>query len=341
MRWIGILLFVIAHAAFAQTEDKRLGHARQLLAKGKAYKAKSHAERYRAVQTDPAIRAQMSPYYADALNRIAEYEKAEAVCRQDIGASPSSDAQLLLQWAIAFNGLGVFDSALVKLERARASGVEVSPVYQFASGTALQGLKQWEAAVAAYDEVLKGEETNVRAWRERAFCHAMVGDTAKARMDYDQALALAPKDPVTLNSRGYFKAYVLNDHRAAITDYDRAIKMDPNYSFAFNNRGWSWFKLGDPEKALRDIDLARRKKARNPFIYRNLGLIRLEQGDTASACGQFRTALEMDFARFGGDEVEQLMKAHCAGRTTPPPSPVIPPVGNAPRNTPPPRTNAP
>src|SRR5690606_35157986 len=116
---------------------------------------------------------------------------------------------------------------------------------------------------------------------------AMAGDSLLARTALDRAVALAPDDPVNYNSRGYSGHAFRGDHAGAIAEYDKAIKLNPNYSYAFNNRGWSLYKTGQTAKALKDIQHARKKKPRNPFIYRNLGIISVEGGDTLQGCIYF------------------------------------------------------
>ena len=82
---------------------------------------------------------------------------------------------------------------------------------------------------------------------------------------------------------------------------------------------------------------------RNPWVWRNLGVIALESGDTAKACGHLRQALELGFTAQHGNEVETLMKEHCGGTPEKPAAPVQSPLAPVDRKegTPPPRTNAP
>jgi len=79
-------------------------------------------------------------------------------------------------------------------------------------------------------------------------------------------------------------------------------------------------------------------------VYRNLGVIALETGDTAKACMLLRQALDRDFTALYGDEVEQLMTTSCRGSADGKPMvPVQPSQGTIDRKTehPVPRTNAP
>ena len=73
----------------------------------------------------------------------------------------------------------------------------------------------------------------------------------------------------------------------------------------------AYYKLGDRDKGLKNINMAAKKSRSNPFVFRNLGLIALESGDTARACGHFRTALSLQFTAFHGSEVQDLVNANC------------------------------
>ena len=70
--------------------------------------------------------------------------------------------------------------------------------------------------------------------------------------DYDQAIAINPKDFNAFNSRG--KAYVAKgDSNRAITDFTQAIQFGPSYVEAYNNRGLSYEVLGRRAEAIADF----------------------------------------------------------------------------------------
>ena len=70
--------------------------------------------------------------------------------------------------------------------------------------------------------------------------------------DYDQAIAINPKDFNAFNSRG--KAYVAKgDSNHAIADFTQAIQFGPSYVEAYNNRGLSYEVLGRRAEAIADF----------------------------------------------------------------------------------------
>lgn len=323
----------------AQTKaDDREALVRRLLSRGKVYKALSQCnDLLHAGRPEPRFWV----LRADALNRIGEHANALVDARASLQAFPGKE-DAILQLAIAELGTGAVDSAVVHFERLSTARTEPAVQVQLAEGYLRQG--RCPEAVRTVEAIAGGEAAHtLKLHLVKGECAAMQGDSATARREFDLAVAEAPRDPVVYNSRGYHAYAHFGQHQQAIADYDRAIKLNPNYSYAFNNRGWSWYKLGQRSKALKDIQMAERRRASNPVVYRHLGVIELDGGDTTRACVHLRRAIELGYTTLYGPEVEQLVAKSCAAvvpATVPPPvkAPAEVPKGNAPGGG---RTNAP
>lgn len=269
---------------------------------------------------------------AEGNNNIAEYEQAmrDATMALDVVEGDLQRAASV-QLGSALLSMGFTDSARYWLEASLGGMDDGGALYRLGVLDRMGG--NCEKAIEEFDRVLDLHPDHAAAYRERGGCWAQLGDTIAASKDLNKAITLTPRDPVAWNSRGY-DLYARNGRwTAAIADYDRAIKFDPNYGFAFNNRGWAYYKLGNTDKALKDISLAGRKKRTNPYVFRNLGIIALEAGDKDKACNHFGRALELNFTTMHGPEVEELMRANCGSK-----APVVPAPGPP---APKPRTNAP
>ncbi|HEX2618365.1 MAG TPA: tetratricopeptide repeat protein, partial [Flavobacteriales bacterium] len=271
-------------------------------------------------------------------------QAAERDARAALKHDPAS-ADGLLQLAISEQGQGRYDSADVHLKQVLAKAPSGDVRYRLALNHRMA--KEYREAIneldAAWAAGARSAGDSARIVRVKGECLAEMRDSVGARAALDRAVAIAPKDPVNYNSRGYYGHAFFGDHVGAIKDYDRAIKINPNYSYAFNNRGWSWYKLGQKDKGLADINRAKNKKIFNPFVYRNLGVIALESGEGSTACMNFRRALDYGFTPLFGSEVEDLMAAHCKGTentAAPVQAPNAPMDRNEPKK-PAPRTNAP
>lgn len=329
---------------FAQAPPtKKELKAKAYITKGKPYKAIALSDDHLTGKTaEPAFYV----IRAEAYNMIGEHIKAEQDARRSMAAFPGS-TEALFQLAIAEQGSARNDSALIHLQQvlSKAPSAEV----HFRLALTHQQRRDHAAALADLERAaqLGGATDRARVERMRGECHAMLGDSARSRQAFDSALAISPRDPVIWNSRGFFRYATFGEHARALVDYDQAIKFNPNYSFAFNNRGWSLYKLGDTEKAMQNIILAERKKPFNPYLYRNKGIIKIEQGDIAGGCAALRQALEQGFTEQFGPEVMDLAARHCPAVNAPA-APAAPPANapgtapsNAPGQQPAKRTNAP
>lgn len=247
---------------------------------------------------------------AEGRNRIGYHELAMEDAREAVALAAGDVPAAALQLGIAHAASGHVDSA--RHWFAQAMHGETAMQAHLRTGMLDRVAGRCDDAVQRFDRVLAVRPEDLAALRERGLCRTELGDTAGARLDLDKAIELAPREAVNWNSRGHHLLQV-GRYKEAIADFDRAIKLDPNYSFAFNNRGMAHHRLGARDRALRDIGMAARKRRSNPYVYRNLGVIALEEGDGALACKHFRMALDLRFTELHGTEVEELMRAHCAG----------------------------
>ena len=336
-----LILALTASATFAQGQTKQELKVRAQLAKGKAYPAIRNASAMLGREPHPEFYA----LRAEGYNDIGEFTKAEADARRAIQLLPDSVSGLY-QLAMAEQGQGRLDSAAIHLTEVLRRAPTVDGYYSLAVVEQLR--KRLPEARQQIDQAIALEGADApsaaRLHRVKGEVAAMAGDSTLALAELDRAIALAPEDPVNYNSRGYYAHAWLGHHQAAIVDYDHAIKLNPNYSYAFNNRGWSKYKLGDVKKGVSDIERARKKKVFNPYVYRNLGVIALETGDTAKACIMLRQALDRGFTALYGDEVQELMGTSCKEtKEEKPKAPVQAPQGTMDRKTehPATRSNAP
>ena len=82
-------------------------------------------------------------------------------------------------------------------------------------------------------------------------------DTPRRRASYDQFLALNPRDPEALNSRG-MALRELRRYSAALSSFDTAITLKPDYAQAYLNKGSNTLvdlnRLAEAVKHLRQRD---------------------------------------------------------------------------------------
>lgn len=338
MRWTAVIIFLLSLSATAQAQDqKHWDKVVSLYERGKVYPGIRKCDHMMVVKPP---QKEFLVLRAEGNNKIGEYDRAKKDAREAYGLFQGELKQLAaLQLGISMIGLGAPDSARTWLERSLGSSKDPEAWYRL--GLMEKAKADHAAAIVYFDKVLAKEPSNALALSERGGSYALMGDAEKAKRDLDKALELQPRNAVLWNARGYYLHASSGDLQKAVADYDRAIKLDPNYSYAFNNRGWAYYKLGERDKGLKNINMAAKKSKSNPFVFRNLGIIALESGDTTRACGHFRTALSLQFTAFHGPEVQDLVNANCNKDRPVPPVPSTPDNGNSPAIPPTPRTNAP
>ena len=342
MRYGIVLMAVLMPVLLlAQSQTKQEKKVRSQLERGKAYPAIRVATAMLGQGNHPEFYA----LRAEGYNSIAEHVKAEADARMAIRLLPDSVAGFF-QLALAEQGLGQLDSAAMHLREVLERAPNVEARYRLAMVE--QAREHLPEAMQEIDRAIALEgapsAASARLHRVKGEVAAMMDDSTLAKKQLDQAVQLAPSDPVNYNSRGFYVHAWRGDHAGAIVDYDRAIKLNPNYSYAFNNRGWSYYKNGDTKRGVRDIQRAKRKKVHNPYIYRNLGVIALETGDTTKACMLLRQALDKGFTGLYGKEVNELIATSCKDSPeATPKAPIQPSQGVLDRKTDQPvqRSNAP
>jgi Trypsin-like peptidase domain/TPR repeat len=121
------------------------------------------------------------------------------------------------------------------------------------------------------------------------------GDFRGALADYNQAIALDPKNSLAYNNRGNLKKNKLNDVQGALSDYNQAIALNPKYSLAYNNRAnLKKDKLNDIQGALADYNQAILLNPKDSNAYYNRGNLKKNKlNDIQGAIQDFRQAARL------------------------------------------------
>ncbi|HEV3083178.1 MAG TPA: tetratricopeptide repeat protein, partial [Gemmataceae bacterium] len=100
-----------------------------------------------------------------------------------------------------------------------------------------------QKALGDLDAALAHAPRDERAYSDRGYIHARLGDLARAIADYNEALQLQPNAPATLVRRG--DAYQAQGKLAsALADYARALQLNAHFGEAANKLGLVWVRIG-------------------------------------------------------------------------------------------------
>jgi len=119
------------------------------------------------------------------------------------------------------------------------------------------------------------------------------GQSDKALAQFDQALALAPKNTDALAERGI--ALLLKDRTAEATpDLDRALEANPNNLTAMLGRGLAMMSTGQPERAIVALDQVIAKSPKNSFAHLLRGKALASKGELDRALADFDEVLAIN-----------------------------------------------
>ena len=90
------------------------------------------------------------------------------------------------------------------------------------------------------------------AFTNRGIAYAGKKDYDRAIADFNEALKINPNLAMAYNNRGS-AVQSKGDYDRAIADYNEAIRIDPNYAVAYSNRGNLFEAKGRREEAIADF----------------------------------------------------------------------------------------
>jgi TonB family protein len=126
-----------------------------------------------------------------------------------------------------------------------------------ARGVAREETGEIELAVADFNSAVRMAPVQSQAtvYNERCFFLGRIGRAQDALMDCDKSLGLRPRDPDTLDTRGYVRLR-LNQYQEAMRDYEAVLRIAPKHAPSLYGRGVAKLKLGD-RRGEADINAAK------------------------------------------------------------------------------------
>ena len=110
---------------------------------------------------------------------------------------------------------------------------------------------------------------------------------------YDEAIELNPQLAEAFNNRGAVK-YELGQYSAAIEDYTAAIKLKSDYADALNNRGNAYAATKNFQNAAQDLKAALKLKNNSAVIHNNLGGVYYLMKNFDAAIAEYTQAIQLN-----------------------------------------------
>ncbi|MEM0343088.1 MAG: tetratricopeptide repeat protein [Thermoplasmata archaeon] len=130
-------------------------------------------------------------------------------------------------------------------------------------------------------------------WSIKADAHYRMREYDKARVFYETALKIDPKDTVSWTHMGNMYAFE-GKQEAALKAFDEAIKADPHNAHAWNNKGVVYQSLGMHEDALICFNKAIEEDPRSFDAHLNKAKLLSKLGHSNEAVPEYQAALEIN-----------------------------------------------
>lgn len=163
-------------------------------------------------------------------------------------------------------------------------------------------------ALADLDRVLELAPDDAHGLLRHAEAQAMLGATAKARLDLAKLLEIQSTGPAAeqaLETLGGF-SLAEGDLRGALAHYDRMVGIAPYSAEALAHRGSVLAALGRDVEALEDLELAVDRDPSLSVAYAEMGVVLIQMGRKQEACHALNQAHSL-----GERSVEEMLLVHC------------------------------
>jgi tetratricopeptide (TPR) repeat protein len=202
-----------------------------------------------------------------------------------------------LRRAALADRMGKTDEALADLDRL-AHDYPDRPEPLAIKGDVLRAKHRDADAVVAYDAaVARLPNPAAGSWPlfyDRAIAEERSGNWARAEVDFEHALQLAPDQPFVLNYLGYSWTEQGRNLPRARQMIERAVEQRPNDGSILDSLGWVTLRQGDTAGAVRWLERAVELSSEDSTVNSHLGDAYWAAGRKREARYQWRRALNLN-----------------------------------------------
>lgn len=168
------------------------------------------------------------------------------------------------------------------------SGLEERSLAALQEGLNSVAKVDYKGSVERFTEAISIWPNNALAYLHRGNSHAVLGETAEAKRDWDRATEIDPDlaDPYT--ARGT-QLRMEGSAQQAVNELSRSIQLQPSVD-AYYQRGQIYVTLHQYQKAIEDFDRSIAERRDAPYVYRARAAARRAIGDLAGAAEDRTTA---------------------------------------------------
>ena len=205
---------------------------------------------------------------------------------------PSSKASLLSELGNLLYSGKEYEAAIASYDQALKIKPDKHNAWYY-RGNALGNLGRLEEAIASFDQALKIKPDDHQAWYYRGITLGKLGRLEEAIASFDQALKIKPNDSYSWSSRGY-ALKKLRRFEEAIASLDKALEFKPDHDYTWINRGSALRNLGRLEEAIANLDKALEFRYDNYLSWYNKACYYALQGNIEQAIKTLQQAININ-----------------------------------------------
>ena len=180
-------------------------------------------------------------------------------------------------------------TAALSVAKPNNDALDPATIY-FYRGNAYGKKKEYDRAIADYNQALQLNPKYAKAFNNRALAYSYKNEYDRAIADFNQALKLNPENAKAFNNRG-LGYYYKNEYDRAIADFNQALQLNPNFAEFFNNRGLAYKDKKEYDRAIADFNQALLLNPKNAYAFNSRGSAYELKGDKVKAIESYRQAL--------------------------------------------------
>jgi tetratricopeptide (TPR) repeat protein len=193
---------------------------------------------------------------------------------------------------LAYDSKGGHNRAIADYDEAIRLDPKNAKAY-YNRGASYYDKGELDRAITDYGEAIRLDPKHADTYVNRGLAYDRKGEHDRAIADYDEAIRLGPKDAPTYYNRG-LAYYRKGEHDRAIADYDEAIRLDPKDADTYVNRGVAYDSKGEFDRAITEFGEAIRLDAKKAKAYYNRGVAYVSKGELDRAITEFGEAIRLD-----------------------------------------------
>ena len=194
-----------------------------------------------------------------------------------------------------------------------------------AYGSVLSDAKAYRQMADNYDKAVDaiGILPNRSHWNiffQRGIAYERLKEWPKAEPNFERSLELFPNQPQVMNYLGYSWIDMNMNLDEGMDLIREAVRLRPNDGYIVDSLGWAYYRLGDYENAVSELERAVKLRPSNPTINDHLGDAYWRVDRRLEARFQWERALTMEPELTEVPKIEQKIASGLPPRIDPAPS---------------------